>query len=646
MSFLRSAALWFLPLVLIPIVIHLIHRRRHPTMPWAAMMFLHRAAGSRRGPAKLRRWLILATRMLVVAALVFALARPLSSGAFGVAASRIGQGATSIVLLDRSPSMQRRVAANQTRMEVALQGVQQTIQTLGTDKIILIESVGQRPIPIDDLNSLPAAPVCSPSAARADIAEMFQTAVRYLQDQDRGPADIWICSDGQTGDWQPQSQRWQQVAMEAAGLGDAVSVHQLSFHPDDQINTSVQVDRVRWSRAGQGRAVLISITLERDDPTAVVVPVRVTVGAVTTTVDIAVADGVGELADYRIDVGQESDLVFGKVAIAADVNTADDISYFVAPTEVRPQLSLLTETRCDALEVAGEVFGTLVSEPANLAESQTQLFGDCLLWQGPLPAGRESESIKSYLDGGGQVVFFPPQQLIAETTFEGVGWGAWVDDNVQTASLDQLEFPIQRYCAVEGELVKLAEVGGQDVLIGKMRVGTGTAWFCGTDVSNPNSLFVKDGLALYGLLSQVLETERADAANSDAIAGLQATVAFQSDVAADPQILLGDANDLNITLERGFHAGVYQLADDGSGTPELLAINSPMEESLTEFLTADQRRELVPGLKWNEIINAGPDQNATTGFVREIWGAVWVLLILGMLSEAWLSFPRRNRSPA
>ena len=89
-------------------------------MPWGAMIFLRRAAHAHRGPAKLRRWLILAIRTLVVAAVVFALARPLSTGAIGLAASRVVSGETPIVLVDRSPSMQRRLAGGQTRQRAAL----------------------------------------------------------------------------------------------------------------------------------------------------------------------------------------------------------------------------------------------------------------------------------------------------------------------------------------------------------------------------------------------------------------------------------------------------------------------------------------------------------------------------------------------
>src|SRR6059058_1947469 len=105
MSFLQPFLLVGLPLVALPIIIHLINQRRYQTVRWAAMMFLLAANRMSRGYARLRQMLILLFRMLVVAALIFAVSRPLASGWFGRAAG--GRADTTIVLLDRSPSMRQ-----------------------------------------------------------------------------------------------------------------------------------------------------------------------------------------------------------------------------------------------------------------------------------------------------------------------------------------------------------------------------------------------------------------------------------------------------------------------------------------------------------------------------------------------------------
>ena len=55
-----------LPLIALPIVIHLINQYRHRTVPWAAMMFLLRARRMNQGMARLRYMLIMLMRMTAI----------------------------------------------------------------------------------------------------------------------------------------------------------------------------------------------------------------------------------------------------------------------------------------------------------------------------------------------------------------------------------------------------------------------------------------------------------------------------------------------------------------------------------------------------------------------------------------------------
>src|SRR5947208_12090501 len=104
MSFLQPLLLAALPLVALPVIIHLINQRRYQTIHWGAMMFLLAANRMSRGYAKLRQMLILLFRMLAIAGLIFAVSRPLASGWLGRATG--GRPDTTVILLDRSPSMQ------------------------------------------------------------------------------------------------------------------------------------------------------------------------------------------------------------------------------------------------------------------------------------------------------------------------------------------------------------------------------------------------------------------------------------------------------------------------------------------------------------------------------------------------------------
>ena len=67
MFFLSPLLLWFLAAASVPVIIHLINRRRHKTIQWAAMQFLLKAARESRGKKKLRHILILTCRALGIA---------------------------------------------------------------------------------------------------------------------------------------------------------------------------------------------------------------------------------------------------------------------------------------------------------------------------------------------------------------------------------------------------------------------------------------------------------------------------------------------------------------------------------------------------------------------------------------------------
>src|SRR5688500_19539360 len=125
MSFLQPWLLAALPLIALPIIIHLINQRRFQTVHWGAMMFLFTARRMSRGYSRIRQWLILLFRTLAVAGLVFAISRPLASGWLGLAAG--GQADTTIILLDRSPSMQQRgIETSDSKLDT---GRKQLVQT-------------------------------------------------------------------------------------------------------------------------------------------------------------------------------------------------------------------------------------------------------------------------------------------------------------------------------------------------------------------------------------------------------------------------------------------------------------------------------------------------------------------------------------
>lgn len=102
MAFLSSFFLYALPAAALPIVVHLLAKRRRKVIAWGAMQFLAQANPRARRSWRLKDLLLLALRVLVLICFIVALARPL------VPAGWLGGHHTRDVILvvDQSMSMQ------------------------------------------------------------------------------------------------------------------------------------------------------------------------------------------------------------------------------------------------------------------------------------------------------------------------------------------------------------------------------------------------------------------------------------------------------------------------------------------------------------------------------------------------------------
>src|SRR3954464_10192349 len=97
-------ALAGLALASIPIIIHILNRRRFKIINWAAMDFLLRAMRKNRRRLRFEQWVLLATRCAVVLLLGMALARPLGceNPTMALMGGRTG---VSVFVIDNSYSM-------------------------------------------------------------------------------------------------------------------------------------------------------------------------------------------------------------------------------------------------------------------------------------------------------------------------------------------------------------------------------------------------------------------------------------------------------------------------------------------------------------------------------------------------------------
>lgn len=197
----------------IPVIIHLLNRRRFKEIDWAAMEFLLEAEQKNRRRVQLEHLLLLLLRCLTMLLLGALIARPFLPANLGAMLFDTQQY-ERIVLLDDSLSTRTRVG-NRTAFELAREKLVELVQTLSTDEtddamtLLLASRPGDpvaaaKPVTaenvsewVDQINEL------EPSDLAIDLGAGLAEVDRYLgeprQDLNRV---VYVLSDLMERDWQ------------------------------------------------------------------------------------------------------------------------------------------------------------------------------------------------------------------------------------------------------------------------------------------------------------------------------------------------------------------------------------------------------------------------------------------------------------
>ena len=100
MQFKYPELLWALLLLLIPILIHFFQLRRFKKTPFTNVKFLKKVVSESRKSRSIKKWLLLCSRLLLLAALILAFAQPFFANDLALKEKEI------VVYLDDSFSMQ------------------------------------------------------------------------------------------------------------------------------------------------------------------------------------------------------------------------------------------------------------------------------------------------------------------------------------------------------------------------------------------------------------------------------------------------------------------------------------------------------------------------------------------------------------
>lgn len=229
----------------IPVIIHLLNRRRFKTVQWAAMDFLLAAMKKNRRKMKFEQWLLLATRCMVLALLGLALARPFACEQATVAAGATRSG-LHVIVLDNSNSMgylaNRPNAA--THLDQAKLIAKKLIESLaaGSESVAVVTTANPAGAALQPTFDLTAAARTidriEQSSSGTDLAGALNAANDIARQNSRQPLRrLELITDGTRSAWEPKDR--DQLAALGKESAELFRIRHFNLAQQDQWNAAV-----------------------------------------------------------------------------------------------------------------------------------------------------------------------------------------------------------------------------------------------------------------------------------------------------------------------------------------------------------------------------------------------------------------------
>ena len=209
MSFLNPFLLYAgIAAVSVPIVIHLLNRRKFQKVVWAAMRFLKVSVEQNQRRLKIEDLSLLVLRCLLILLIGLALSRPVLNR---LAEPLFGSQVTAVIILDNSYSMGMS-DGTMTRFDKAKRAAEQVLDSMpagSSTAVILASDIAQAviPEPTFDLNLARRILRDALLTDRAtDLAPALDRAIDTLQRRLLVRGEIYLLTDGQSSGWRQLAQ--------------------------------------------------------------------------------------------------------------------------------------------------------------------------------------------------------------------------------------------------------------------------------------------------------------------------------------------------------------------------------------------------------------------------------------------------------
>jgi hypothetical protein len=196
--------LWGMAAGSVPIVIHLLNKRKYRQTDWAAMRFLLAAIKKNKRRIELEQWLLLAIRTLLILLLVAAMSRPVLESL--APALFAGQRSHRVLVLDGSMSMTRKLT-DQTRFDRAKNLARQIVKEARRGDVLSVILMADPPKviigePSPNLDQVGRElDLIQPTEGATDLTATFASLRRVLDSSPLPNKEILFLTDMQKATW-------------------------------------------------------------------------------------------------------------------------------------------------------------------------------------------------------------------------------------------------------------------------------------------------------------------------------------------------------------------------------------------------------------------------------------------------------------
>jgi hypothetical protein len=236
---------WFVVLGSVPVIIHLLNRRRFRVVVWAAMEFLLSTIEKNSRRIQMRDIILMILRALAIVFLALAMARPTIAPGAGAWLGRKGETA-AVIVLDNSMSMGHS-DGNETRFDAAKRMARSALDSLprnASAALILMSdiAVGEVPELSHDLvfvgSEVGRAEI---SDGGTDVVEGIDAARRILARAQIAAREMCIITDVQRSSWpKPDEARWKKLLAELSAVRPGINVFLMDAGDGMTSNVSIE----------------------------------------------------------------------------------------------------------------------------------------------------------------------------------------------------------------------------------------------------------------------------------------------------------------------------------------------------------------------------------------------------------------------